>query len=70
MAELARFRNPFGPLCPNGCGGPGPHFVPPSLGMRGFYRCRPLPATGTPWSDPSHDVLGDVARVVRREGSR
>lgn len=29
------------PLCPNGCGQPGPHFVPPSLGQPGFYSCEP-----------------------------
>lgn len=35
---LARSPN----LCPNGCGQPGPHFVPPSLGEPGFYLCKPL----------------------------
>lgn len=34
-------RDPFGGMCPNGCGGLGPHFVPPSLGDRGFYACTP-----------------------------
>ena len=29
-------------LCPNGCGQPGPHFVPPSLGEKGFFHCEPL----------------------------
>lgn len=29
--------------CPNNCGEPGPHFVPPSLGEAGFYTCTPLP---------------------------
>lgn len=28
-------------LCPNGCGEPGPHFVPPSFGDRGFFVCTP-----------------------------
>ena len=28
-------------LCMNGCGEPGPHFVPPSMGERGFYVCTP-----------------------------
>lgn len=32
-------RDPWGGTCPNGCGGRGPHFVPPSLGERGFYVC-------------------------------
>ncbi len=27
--------------CWNKCGGNGPHFVPPSLGERGFYICTP-----------------------------
>lgn len=26
--------------CPH-CGQPGPHFVPPSMGERGFYICDP-----------------------------
>ncbi|NGZ99650.1 hypothetical protein G5V59_02640 [Nocardioides sp. W3-2-3] len=34
-------RDPWGGLCPNGCGEPGPHFVPPSLGDRGFFTCAP-----------------------------
>ena len=33
-------RNPFGRLCPNGCGEPGPHFVPPSFGSPGVFICR------------------------------
>lgn len=28
-------------MCPNGCGGPGPHFVPPSFGDSGFFICTP-----------------------------
>lgn len=28
-------------LCWNGCGQPGPHFVPPSMGEPGFYTCTP-----------------------------
>ena len=29
------------PLCPNGCGERGPHFVPPSMGDPGFFTCTP-----------------------------
>lgn len=32
------------PPCLNGCGMPGPHFMPPSLGQRGFYICTPKEA--------------------------
>ena len=32
-------------LCMNGCGKPGPHFVPPSMGEPGFYSCTPLNET-------------------------
>lgn len=28
--------------CPN-CGECGPHFVPPGMGMKGFYFCKPNP---------------------------
>lgn len=35
------------PLCPNGCGEPGSHFFPPSLGDPGFYICQPRPAQET-----------------------
>lgn len=34
-------RNPWGGKCPNGCGEPGPHFVPPSFGDPGFFMCTP-----------------------------
>lgn len=33
--------SPWGGLCPNGCGEPGPHYVPSSAGMRGFFLCDP-----------------------------
>lgn len=32
---------PQTPNCPNGCGEPGPHFVPPSFSDPGFYICKP-----------------------------
>jgi len=28
-------------LCMNGCGEPGPHFVPPCFGDPGFFICTP-----------------------------
>lgn len=31
-------------LCLNGCGEPGPHFVPPSFGDPGFFMCTPTEA--------------------------
>lgn len=31
-------------LCPNGCGQPGPHYVPPFLGEMGFFVCASLKA--------------------------
>lgn len=43
---VPRAKSPFGGLCPNGCGEPGPHFVPPSFGDPGFFICTPL-AEGT-----------------------
>jgi hypothetical protein len=40
-------------ICPN-CGKPGPHFVPPSLGERGFYICdAPTPAKAARELTPS-----------------
>lgn len=43
MARIERrIRDPFRGRCPNRCGGPGPHFVPPSLGQRGFFSCTPI----------------------------
>ena len=38
---LPKARDPFAGLCPNGCGKPGPHYIPPSLGDPGFYACHP-----------------------------
>lgn len=34
--------------CMNGCGEPGPHFVPPSFGDPGFFTCTPLPTAEDP----------------------
>lgn len=33
--------------CPNGCGDPGPHYVPPSFGDPGFYLCTPTAQEAT-----------------------
>jgi hypothetical protein len=38
----AKFIERHGQLCMNGCGKPGPHFVPPSMGESGFYTCKTL----------------------------
>lgn len=40
---IGRIKNPFGRLCPNGCGEPGPHFVPPGFGSPGMFICKPKP---------------------------
>jgi hypothetical protein len=37
-----RVRPPWGELCPNGCGGKGPHFAPGGLGSPGMFVCDPL----------------------------
>ncbi len=47
-------RDPWGGLCPNGCGEPGPHYVPPSLGDSGFFTCTPA---------------GDPDEVIRPSGA-
>jgi hypothetical protein len=42
-------------LCLNGCGEPGPHFVPPSFGDPGFFMCTPKEESndlGDPGNDP------------------
>lgn len=31
-------------LCINGCGKPGPHYCPPSMGDPGFFMCTPTEA--------------------------
>lgn len=37
-----RVADPWGGLCPNGCGGQGPHFAPGGLGSPGVFVCTPL----------------------------
>lgn len=41
MRTIGGARDPWGGMCPNRCGGRGPHFVPPSLGDAGFFVCTP-----------------------------
>jgi hypothetical protein len=36
-----RIRDPWRGMCPNGCGEPGPHFVPPGFGSPGVFVCTP-----------------------------
>lgn len=38
-------------ICRN-CGQPGPHFVPPSLGERGFFICEPSTLQTEPRLEP------------------
>jgi len=45
-AQRGRVREAMTAVCPN-CKGPGLHFVPPSLGERGYYICS-APATVGP----------------------
>ncbi len=70
-------RDPFGGLCPNGCGEPGPHFIPPSLGDRGFFTCTPahrrsntvsnLPSyvyVASSWRNPMQPAVIEVLRAA------
>lgn len=34
--------NPWGGMCPNGCGQRGPHYAPGGLGSPGMFLCTPL----------------------------
>lgn len=50
-------------LCSNGCGQPGPHFVPPSLGEPGAYICTPkgkTKPTPGPWEAHSPEESGRI----------
>lgn len=44
------------PVCLN-CGTRGLHFVPPSLGEKGFYACPGCPACGQPGNHLIYDAL-------------
>jgi len=53
-------------LCPNGCGEPGPHYVPPSVGDAGFYACKPLTPPVVPEAPyPVCRLMGVASRVFR-----
>jgi hypothetical protein len=39
LAQQKVIKWPGYPLCMNGCGERGPHFVPPSMGEPGFFIC-------------------------------
>jgi hypothetical protein len=55
LARKKLISDPWGGMCPNGCGGPGPHFVPPSMGDAGFFICtRATSASAHPETEASH----------------
>ena len=51
--------------CPNNCGEPGPHYVPPSLGEPGFFVCTPLEG-----KQPFNDLYKKEIDKTERGGIR
>lgn len=45
LAQQKQIRTIWGKMCPNNCGEPGPHFIPPGFGSPGMFMCKPLENT-------------------------